>query len=251
MEQTLLTDQDNALVYGEDSPAARAYFARFAERRSPTSRRSASSLPRRLHGDPLARAARRVAPRPLPRLAREGDATALLEASIFFDFRPVHGDLDVAALHALAARAGGLHVPPRWRRAPSPSARPAGSCSDPRGRVPGGSQAEGHQLDRVPRPRVRPRGRGAHPNTLGRIRAAFDAGLIAKDTLETLTEAYGFLLRLRLREQLRMIAEGRPPVNVVSIADLSSLERSRLRDTFRAIEDWQERAAYHYRTDMF
>ena len=48
-----------------------------------------------------------------------------------------------------------------------------------------------------------------------------------------------------------MIAEGRPPVNVVSIADLSSLERSRLRDTFRAIEDWQERAAYHYRTDMF
>ena len=31
-------------------------------------------------------------------------------------------------------------------------------------------------------------------------------------------------------------------MNVVSIADLSSLERSRLRDTFRAIEDWQERA---------
>ena len=31
-EQTLLTDQDNALVYGEDSPAARAYFTRFAER---------------------------------------------------------------------------------------------------------------------------------------------------------------------------------------------------------------------------
>ena len=35
------------------------------------------------------------------------------------------------------------------------------------------------------------------------------------------------------------------------IRELSSMERSRVRDAFRAIEDWQERAAYHYRTDLF
>lgn len=48
-----------------------------------------------------------------------------------------------------------------------------------------------------------------------------------------------------------MLSEGRPAVNVISLSDLSSLERSRLRDTFRAIEDWQERASFHYRTDLF
>ena len=38
---------------------------------------------------------------------------------------------------------------------------------------------------------------------------------------------------------------------MVSLSDLSSIERSRLRDTFRAIEVWQERASYHFRTDLF
>jgi CBS domain-containing protein len=88
-------------------------------------------------------------------------------------------------------------------------------------------------------------------NTLDRLRAAVAAGLIAQDTCDTLSEAYRFLLRVRLRVQLHAISEGRPPSNLVSLSDLSSMERSRLRDAFRAIEVWQERAAYHYRTDLF
>jgi CBS domain-containing protein len=35
------------------------------------------------------------------------------------------------------------------------------------------------------------------------------------------------------------------------LSDLTSIERSRLKDAFRAISDWQEMAAYHYRTEMF
>jgi len=253
MEQTLLTDQDNALVYGEDSPAARAYFARFAERA--ITDLQAAGFPRCPGGymatrwqGPLDEWRDRFhgwLEKPTP--------TALLEASIFFDFRPVHGHLDVTALHALAARAGGA------RTFLSAMAKSALTFRPPGGlvlRIRGDASKVDLKLKGISSivflARVYGLEAGARTsNTLGRIRAAFDAGLIAKDTVETLSEAYGFLLRLRLREQLRMIAEGRPPVNVVSIADLSSLERSRLRDTFRAIEDWQERAAYHYRTDMF
>jgi CBS domain-containing protein len=88
-------------------------------------------------------------------------------------------------------------------------------------------------------------------NTLERLRAAVDAGLITADTRDTLSEAYRFLLRVRLRTQLRAVSEGRPPSNMFSLSDLSSMERSRLRDAFRAIEDWQERASYHFRTDLF
>jgi CBS domain-containing protein len=88
-------------------------------------------------------------------------------------------------------------------------------------------------------------------NTIERLRAAARAGLIGQDTCETLGEAYRFLLRLRVREQLKAVAQGRAPTHVVSLRDLSSLERSRLRDVFRAIEAWQERATYHYRTNLF
>jgi CBS domain-containing protein len=88
-------------------------------------------------------------------------------------------------------------------------------------------------------------------NTLDRLRAAMDGGLIAKDTCDTLSEAYRFLLRVRLREQIKMISEGKPPSNMISLSDLSTIERSRLRDTFRAIEVWHGHAAYHFRTDMF
>jgi CBS domain-containing protein len=48
-----------------------------------------------------------------------------------------------------------------------------------------------------------------------------------------------------------MISEGRPPSNMISLSDLSTIERSRLRDAFRAIEVWHGRAAYHFRTDLF
>ena len=88
-------------------------------------------------------------------------------------------------------------------------------------------------------------------NTLDRLRAAVAAGLIEQDTCDTLSEAYRFLLRVRLRTQIRAISEGNPPSNLVSLSDLSSMERSRVRDAFRAIEVWQQRAAYHYRTDYF
>jgi CBS domain-containing protein len=74
---------------------------------------------------------------------------------------------------------------------------------------------------------------------------------MGEDVRATLREAYRFLLGLRLRLQIRMLSEGRPAVNQVALADLTSIERSRLKDSLRAVRDWQETAAYHYRTDLF
>jgi CBS domain-containing protein len=88
-------------------------------------------------------------------------------------------------------------------------------------------------------------------NTLARLEAAVAAGLLEKDGFATLSEVYRFLLRLRLREQIRMSSEGRTPVNQIALSELSSIERSRLKDAFRAIEVWQERATVHYRAHFF
>jgi CBS domain-containing protein len=253
MEQTLLTDQDNALVHADRSPASRAWAAAFARRVNDDL--EAAGFPAcpggymatRWHGplDEWIERFRGWVYQPTPR--------ALLEASIFFDFRRAHGTLDVSALEEARARTGDARV------FLAAMAKGALSFRPPTGlllRVRGDSS----RLDLkavaispiVFLARVYGLEVGAVTSgTIGRLEAACEAGRIERDTLETLSESYRFLLRLRLREQLRALAAGRTPTNVVAMGDLSSLERSRLKDVFRAIEGWQARAAYHYRTQTF
>ncbi len=253
MEQMVLTDQDNALVYGEESPAARAYFGAVAEKA--IADLVAAGFPRcpggymatRWHGplDEWEARFRAWLDNPTPQ--------ALLEASIFFDFRPVHGHLDVARLRTVVGRAK------EARTFLSAMAKSALTFHVPGGlgfRLRSDSAKFDMKLKGISPIVFLARVYGLEAasrasNTLDRLRAAKEAGLIAKDTCDTLSEAYRFLLRIRLREQIKMISEGKPPTNMMSLADLSSIERSRLRDAFRAIESWHEHAAYHFRTDMF
>jgi CBS domain-containing protein len=253
MEQMVLTDQDNALVWGEDAPGAREYFVELARRAIADLQAAGFPLcpggymATSWHGG-LAGWEERFRgwlEKPTPQ--------ALLEASIFFDLRKVHGHLDVSRLRAVAARAAGA------RTFLSAMAKSAVTF-----RPPGGLglrlRSESSQFDMklkgispiVFLARVYGLESSARTsNTLDRLRAAVEAGLIENDTCETLSEAYRFLLRVRLRTQIRAISEGRQPTNLVSLSDMSSMERSRLRDAFRAIEVWQERASYHFRTDLF
>jgi CBS domain-containing protein len=253
MEQMVLTDQDNALVWGEDVPEARPYFEALAERA--IADLQAAGFPRCPGGymatrwqGPLAGWEERFRgwlERPTPQ--------ALLEASIFFDFRAVHGHLDVSALRGVAAKAAGA------RTFLSAMAKSAVTFAPPGGlgfRLRSESSQFDMKLKGISPIVFLARVYGLESasrtsNTLDRLRAAVAAGLIEQDTCETLSEAYRFLLRVRLRCQIRAISEGKTPSNMVSLAELSSMERSRVRDAFRAIEVWQERASYHYRTDLF
>jgi len=69
---------------------------------------------------------------------------------------------------------------------------------------------------------------------------------MSPEVFGTVSEAYRFLLGLRLRLQLRAMSEGKPVVNKVAFSALSAIERTRLKDSFRAIKAWQDMAAYHY-----
>ena len=253
MEQMVLTDQDNALVYGVDSPEAEIYFRALAEKVI-TDLQSAGFplcpggyMATKWTGslDTWEARFRGWLENPTPK--------ALLEASIFFDLRPVYGHLDVERLRTVVARAKGartflaamaksaltFHVPSGLGlRLRSDTAK---FDMKLKGISPIVFLARVYGLEAAAR----------SSNTLERLRAAAEAGLISHDTCDTLSEAYRFLLRVRLREQIEMISEGKPPSNMISLSDLSSMERSRLRDAFRAIEVWHEHAAYHYRTDLF
>jgi CBS domain-containing protein len=73
---------------------------------------------------------------------------------------------------------------------------------------------------------------------------------MGEDAWSSITQAFRFALGLRLRLQLRLLSEGQAPANAVHFSDLSAIERTSLKDAFRAIKAWQEKAAYHYQVEF-
>ena len=252
MEQTLLTDQDNALVHEGDGEEVRAYFEQLTVRANADL--EAAGFPS-CPGGYMAKTWRASLAEWVERFRTwvdEPKPHALLEAAIFFDFRRAHGELDLAPLEAEMRKARSA------RAFVSSMAKAALDFRPPAGLLLSiKSDAEidlkFHGISPIVfLARCYAIEAGApERNTLGRLEAAVRAGFIGEDVRTTLREAYRFLLALRLREQIRMLAAGKPPSNKVVLAELSSIERSRLKDSFRAIRGWQEKAAYHYRTEMF
>jgi len=250
MEQTLLTDQDNALVHGGDL-AATPYFAALAGRANLDleaagfPRCPGGYMARTWHG-PLSEWEGRFSG-----WIDDPSPQALLNAAIFFDFRRVGGTLDLAPLESILARAA------EARTFLSAMAKAAMQFRPPATLF---LRVRGEEVDLklqaispivfLARPYALEVGSSAR-NTLERLDAAVANGLMGADVRSTLREAYRFLLGLRLREQTRMLARGQPASNKIAFSSLSSIERSRLKDSLRAIRSWQETAAYHYRTDLF
>jgi CBS domain-containing protein len=252
MEQTLLTDQDNALVYADEGAAYRDWFQAFAERvngdleAAGFPRCAGGYMARNWHGT-LGEWGRRFAswidsPQP----------AALLFAAIFFDYRRVAGDLPLDALDQLVATAPGKVAFLRF------SARAAMEFKPPPLlllRLRGTSSEVDLKLNGISpivflaRAYALEAGTTAR-NTLERLEAAVRAGAVDAEARERIVDAYRFLLGLRLRLQLRALSEGGQATNRVALSQLSAVERSRLKEAFRAIKAWQERGAFHFRTEF-
>jgi CBS domain-containing protein len=85
--------------------------------------------------------------------------------------------------------------------------------------------------------------------TADRLAAAAAAGTLSHRGAERLTEDYHFLLDLRLRTQLRRIAEGGRPDNCVRLDQLGQDEQHRLRSALHCVHDHQQATALRFRTD--
>jgi CBS domain-containing protein len=252
MEQTLLTDQDNALVFDDSGIPQRAWFQLLAEKVNADLEAAgfpacAGGYMARHWNHPLGEWVSRFhgwIDSPSPQ--------ALLQSSIFFDFRRVGGHLDLGALEHLVA--GAVEKPAflrflaktamAFRPPPSILMRLRGSSSVVDLKAHGISpvvflaRCYGLEAGAVAR------------NTLERLEAAVRAGHLAEETRALVAEAYRFLLGLRLRLQLRAVSRGEAPSNKVALSDLSALERTRLKEAFRAIRSWQQGAEFHYKTNF-
>lgn len=251
MEQTLLTDQDNALVYADAGASQADWFRRFAE--LVNADLVAAGFPvcpggfmaRSWHGTLTSWAERFRGWIEVP------TPQALLVASIFFDFRRVGGTLDLSPLEELVAAAGARPVflkllaqdALRFRPPPGLLLRLRGKSSEVDLKLHGISP-----IVFLTRCYALESGITERP-TLERLAAAVRAGKLDAADESRVAEAYRFLLGLRLRLQLRMAVAHKPVTNAVRMSELSAMERSRVRDVFHAIRSWQEGGAYQFKAE--
>jgi CBS domain-containing protein len=256
-EVHLTSDQDNGIVYaappeGVAGDDIGAWFGRLGER---------VSMGLHAAGFPLCRGAVMASEpkwrRSLPdwiatydqwlRLANPQDITDL---SIFLDFRWVYGD---AGLVGELRRHVGATLPEQ-RGVLCLLARNALSFRPPL-RLPGniylgGASESSGRLDL--KDALQPivafarvygaRQRLAATHTLERITALADRGLLPEQSGAQITDAYDFLMGLRLRAQMTDIGEGREPSSVVELASLTHIQQELLRAAFAQIATVQKTA---------
>lgn len=251
MEQALLTDQDNALVYLEDTLQAKDYFARLAhwvvqglvEAGYPPC--EGGYMATRWH-KPLTQweeLFRHWVHSPKPQ--------ELLEAMIFFDYRAVGGELSLEPLGQIVRQSGqqGVFLA-QLAKAALHFRPPIGFFRQIREEEGGVDLKKGGIAPTVALARVYALEAGSSAKgTVERLEAAARANKLSQEGAETLREAFGFLMRLRLREQLAALKQGQKPSNKVRLESLTALERRHLKEAFLEIREMQEAMSSRFQTD--
>ena len=87
----------------------------------------------------------------------------------------------------------------------------------------------------------------ASASTPARLEAAAGNGLLTEPDAKTLTEVFALLQTLRMAHQVAQIADGHPPGDIVTMSELSPINRSLLADGVREIAAVQRRVSNNTR----
>lgn len=83
-------------------------------------------------------------------------------------------------------------------------------------------------------------------STLQRLEALRAAGVLREIDAAALDEGFRFLVLMRLRSQLQDIAEGREPDNYIRLDRLNVMEKGRLKIALTSVEKFQEFLRHHF-----
>ena len=174
----------------------------------------------------------------------------LVQAEVFLDVRPVHGDLDVSLLHGIlesGRRRGGFMV--QMARAAVTFRPPMVILRHVRTEHGNLDVKRSGTAAIVLLARLYALAAGsAAATTPLRLQAARDAGTLSAYGADSLRDAYRLLTGLRLRHQVEQAAAGATPDNLVPVAGLSSSDRRRLLDALHAVRVMQEITERRYQT---
>lgn len=86
----------------------------------------------------------------------------------------------------------------------------------------------------------------AEANTLGRLQRMAQMGLVTEEGYEETAAAYELLMRLRLNHQADAIAAEQQPDNAVPLAELTHIESKALREAFNQVLTIQKQLSYDF-----
>jgi len=256
-EQTLVTDQDNAIVYadvpGREEPAAE-YFARLGERVCTWLNEVGVEY---CDGDVMASNPQWCQPLSVwkeyfRKWVGTPEPEAVLNSSIFFDFREVHGELALAAElrdhvgRLLRSRPGMFfHL---LAQAVVDRELPLGLL----GRLSVETRGSREDVFDIKQPiaaiceltRLQGLWHGvAATSTLERLQRLSQQGEVDARSCLDLKHAYAFLMQLRLARQVAALGDsGAPADNLVGAGEISTLERKFLEEAFGVIAKVQASA---------
>lgn len=262
-EQTSHSDQDNALLLAREPDAAEAnYFEQLARFVSDGLHACGFYYcpGEAMATNPKWRQPLNVWQQYYKRWIETPDPKALMFASIFFDLRVVHGDVELyqALQHEILSLAGKNRIFVAYMAANALHHRPplgffrtfvlindgqhdATLDIKHRGVVPITDIARVYSLSSgIP-----------DVNTATRLQQASEIGAMSEDMAESLRDALEFIATLRLQHQVRQITSGKTADNYLPPHVLSGLERTHLKDAFKLIQTMQETLANRYQLGRF
>ncbi len=254
LEQTLRTDQDNALVYADNAPpAAEAYFGALA--RKMVERLVVCGFPRCpgeiMAVNPKWRQPLAIWQSYFTRWIDIPDEESLLRSAIFFDFRQVYGKLDAEAglrptiLRAHNNRLFLARLARAALRTPAPLTFLRGVALD-HDRLDLKLRGTTLVVD-LARLFALEAGR-SETSTRARLRSSWPEASLSEGEAEGLMHAFELLSLLRLRHQLTQLDRGESLTNHVFFPALSVVERRELKESLQLIARIQRGLGAAYQT---
>lgn len=261
LEQTLLTDQDNGIIYtlppDSDSKKTNAYFQEvgnrvckgLAEAGYPYCRggvmannpKWCRSLPEWIAG--------------FKQAIQNPELQEVIDLSIFFDFRTVCGsntitsDLRDAIDSILSEEPGIFHHLAEGALSFKPPPRLLGGVY-----LSGGDTEHAGEIDLklammpiVAFARLYAlRDHVKYTHTLNRVKELSAKGIIDPSSRDEIMESYDFLMQTRLQAQVTSIKKGYPLTNVVNLNQLGYMQQEQLKQAFTQISAIQKKISYDF-----
>ncbi|MFP4664539.1 MAG: DUF294 nucleotidyltransferase-like domain-containing protein [Bacteroidales bacterium] len=240
-EQTLLTDQDNAIIYDDafkDETVVANYFVTLGEKVNHTLDYAGIHLCKgnMMAGNPEWNQPLSQWKNYFSKWINQSDPQSILDASIFFDIRFVYGenqyctDLQKHILKEVEFKAVFLqHMAQGIIDIKLPSITHNSKVDLKKLLMPITGFARIYSLKL----------KTYEANTSMRMQKAANAQLISKQAKLELQKVYDFLMTLRLKQHVNMLLESDSPENIINAEDLTDFDFSALKKAASIVADYQ------------
>jgi CBS domain-containing protein len=175
-----------------------------------------------------------------------------MDVANFFDFRAIHGGLDLSGLDQIIADARrNTTFLAQLAKASLSMRPPIGLFNRIKQSEEGLNLKAAGLMPVVGLARVYGLECGTHErSTLGRLRVAREKGVLSAEGADLLEEGFRFLIQLRLQVQIDAVRRGQAPDNFVRLESLEKLDARHLKETLLEIRTMQQALAQRHRVEL-